>query len=115
PEGIDAFNDIMDALRETDRDLAALQKKRAAVKSKADALDEEIAKLVQGHRRQLIEYGAVGRLAIDKTADILPLDSEKLLADATPVRPDGSMHLDPAKLKARQGAQLKAALKSGAV
>ena len=62
---------------------------------------KEIAELVQGHRLRLLPYGAPGRLAIDLTAEVLPLDDDQLLEAAKPVRADGAVQLEPAKLRAR--------------
>jgi hypothetical protein len=63
-EGLPDFRDVMDKLRTTDRELAGLRKQRARLKANAEAIDQELAELVRGHRYQLLPYGAVGRLAL---------------------------------------------------
>jgi hypothetical protein len=54
------------------------------------AIDRDLAALIRGHREQLLPYGSPGRLAIDGTAAVLPLDDEKLLRAAKPFRNGGT-------------------------
>src|SRR5260370_29877464 len=72
-----------------------------------------IDEMVREPRRQLLEYGASGELAVAGEIEALPLDDEDLLASANPVSPDGKVSVDPAKLESRHDAQAKAALTSG--
>jgi hypothetical protein len=65
-------------------------------------------------RSQPLELGAPGRLLIAGEIDeVLPLDDADLLDRARPVTPQGKIRLDPERLKARQGAQVKAVLAKG--
>jgi hypothetical protein len=61
----------------------------------------------------LLEVGAAGRMLLGKEIDVLPLDDEQLLDAAKPVTPDEKFKLDPAKVKARQQAMVKAVLDRG--
>jgi len=115
PQGLPQFQEVIAELRDVDRGIAGLQKQRAGLKGKADALDNELRELMDGFWPRLLEYGAVGRLAIDNAIEVLPLDDEQLLEQAKPVKPDGTLKLDPAKLEARHDGQVKAALASGPV
>jgi hypothetical protein len=69
--------------------------------------------MVRGHRRQLLEYGASGELAVAGEVEVLPLDDEELLAMTKPVSPDGKVSVERAKLEARHDSQVMAALASG--
>jgi hypothetical protein len=58
--------------------------------------------------------GAAGRpLAAGELQQVLPHDDAALLDAARPVSPDGQLPTDPVKVKAREDAQVKAALASG--
>jgi hypothetical protein len=83
------------------------------VKAKVLSIDRDIDEMVRGHRRQLLEYGASGELAVAGEIEVLPLDDEERLASAKPVSPDGKVRAELAKLEARHDAQVKAALASG--
>jgi hypothetical protein len=120
-EGLEDFRDVMARMRKTDQEVAGLRKQRAALKANAEAIDQAglkanaeaidqtIAQLERGHQEQLLPYGAVGRLAIDQTVDVLPLDDQQALEAAKPIHPD------PSKLEARHEAQVRAALAPGPV
>jgi hypothetical protein len=84
-KGLPAYREVLAALRDTDRRLADLQRRRAAAKGEAPEIDRGIAELVRGHRRQLLEHGAAGQLAVAGEVDVLPLDDEEALARAKPV------------------------------
>jgi hypothetical protein len=114
-QGLDAFREQIALLRKTGQGLARLMKQRAEVEGKVEDLDRELAELTHGHNRRVLEFGVAGRLAIDQAADVLPLEDEQLLAAAHPVRPDGTVRLDPAALEARHDSQVKAALARGPV
>jgi hypothetical protein len=113
PSGTDAYRRLIESLRETDQQLADLAKNHQSVKGDNPAIDREIAQLVRGHQRRLLEYGSSGRLAIAGLLEVLPLDDAEALANAKPVRLDGTLRADPNKLEARHDAQVKAALDSG--
>jgi hypothetical protein len=80
-EGLSEFRETMDRFRATDRELAALRKQRASLKSNAEAVDREIAELVRGHWQQLLPYGAVGQLALDQAVDVLGEEACNLLRE----------------------------------
>jgi hypothetical protein len=113
PGGLPAYRDVLAALRDTDRRLAELQKGRAGARAEAPDIDRGIAELVRGHRRQMLEHGAAGQLAVAGEVEVLPLDDEAALARAKPVGPDGKARADPAAVEARHDAQVRAALASG--
>jgi hypothetical protein len=95
--------------------LARLAKSRADLKGPAAEVDRQIAELQHGHRLQLLEVGAAGRLAVEGLAEVLPLEDVRVFEAGYPFRPDGSFDLDPAKLRPRHDAQVRAALVSGPV
>jgi len=75
----------------------------------AKEIERHILTLLEEHQSRLVEMGAAGRLLIaGEIDDVLPLDDGKLLDAANPVRPDGSVQLDPEGLRARQDAQVQA-------
>lgn len=81
---------------------------------KAKKIEAEISDMIDQHRLRLLELGAPGRLLIAGEIDeVLPLDDADLLDSAKPVTPEGKMRLDSEKLKARQGAQVKAVMEKG--
>jgi hypothetical protein len=114
-QGVDHFHEQVALLRKSDQGLARLMKQRAEVGGQVEDLDRELAGLMHGHHRRVLEFGVAGRLAIDQAADVLPLEDEQLVAAAHPVRPDGTVRLDKAALEARHDAQVKVALASGPV
>ena len=69
-----------------------------------------MADLLQGHSRQLVEYGAAGRLAVRGEVEVLPLDDAVLLERARPLTAEGKKAVE-----ARHNYQVKAALDAGAV
>ena len=80
----------------------------------AGAIEEEIAGLLRRHRENLLEMGAAGRLLIGNEIDeVLPLEDDHLLDQAKPVTPAGKVRFDPAKIRARQDAQVWAVLGQG--
>jgi hypothetical protein len=114
-QGVDHVREQVALLRKTDQGLTRLMKQRAELGGKVEDLDRELAGLMHGHHRRVLEFGVAGRLAIDQAADVLPLEDEQLAAAAHSVRPDGTVRLDPAALEARHDAQVNAALASGSV
>jgi hypothetical protein len=94
--------------------VAALLKEHAGVQGQNTHIDRGVADLLRGHSRQLVEYGAAGRLAVRGEVEVLPLDDERLLQQAKPVTPDGRVRLDKEKVEARHDYQVKAALGAGA-
>jgi hypothetical protein len=97
PEGRPDFRDTIAALRELDERFAGRRKRRASLKGRAEAIDREIDALVRGHRGQLLPYGAPGRLALDWAAKVLPLDNQRALEAANPVRPGGTLRASTRK------------------
>jgi hypothetical protein len=112
-EGVMNFAAIIDALREMDERLAKLVKQREDVRQNAPAIDTAIAELRNDFRQQIVQYGAVGRLALAREVEVWPLDDEQLLDKANPVLPDGRIKLEAAKVQARHDAQVAAARKAG--
>ena len=56
--------------------------------------------------------GAAGRLLISgELEDVLPLEDADALKKAKPISPSGGVKLDPVKIEALHGAQVKVALK----
>ncbi len=108
PKGVAAFEEVVASLREEGGDLADLEKQQG----KSAAIDREVQGLLQEHRRRLVVYGSVARLAGGKF-EPLPLDDDALLDAADPVTPDGKVRIDPAKVEARHDGQVKRALASG--
>jgi hypothetical protein len=110
PHGLTKYREIIASFRDMNEQLTDLQVRRAKLKREATAIDREIEVLVRGHRRRVLEHGAVAQLAIAREIEVLPLDEDEVLEQA---RPDGKARLDPAKLEARHDAQVRAALASG--
>jgi hypothetical protein len=107
------FDETIADLRKMKRDLADLQNRRAELKSRPEAIDGLMLDVRQGYGGLLLPYSVAGRLAMDQAIEVVPLDDEGLLQAAKPIRPDGMVNLDPAKLEARHGGQVRAALASG--
>src|SRR5262249_45747664 len=81
---------------------------------KAQAVEREILGLLQEHRRDGLRFGAGGRLlAAGEIQAVLPLDDAELLDAARPIAKGAEVKPDPERVKARQDAQVQAALKSG--
>src|SRR5262249_12512308 len=69
--------------------------------------------LLQEHRRDVLRFGAAGRLlAAGEIQAVLPLDDAELLDAARPVTPAGEVKADAGKVRAREEAQVRAALKA---
>src|SRR5262249_54623670 len=66
-------------------------KARAGWRKAGADRDGEIDELVRGHRRQLLEHGAAGQLAVGGEVELLLLEDEEALARARPVGPDGTV------------------------
>src|SRR5262245_37190255 len=75
-----------------------------------------MAGLLRAQRLDMLRFGAAGRLlAAGEVEAVLPLDDAELLDAARPVTPGGEVKADPERVRARQDAQVKAALQSGPV
>jgi len=84
--------------------------------AKAKAVERELLGLLQQHRLDVLRFGAVGRLfAAGEVEGVLPLDDAQLLDAARPITAKGNVKGDPEKIRAREDAQVQAALKSGPV
>jgi hypothetical protein len=80
----------------------------------AKKIEAEITDMIDQHRIRLLELGAPGRLLIaGEIEEVLPLDDADLLDSAKPVTPEGTIRLDPEKLKARRDGQVKGVLDKG--
>jgi hypothetical protein len=78
---------------------------------KAQAIEKEIAGLLDQHRLDMLELGSPGRLLIAKEIEeVLPLDDADLLDQAKPVTSDSRVKRDPEKIRLRRDAQVKLAL-----
>jgi hypothetical protein len=93
------------ALGEADRRIERLRQERGLNAE----VDRQVDELFADHQRQLVEYGAAGRLAMKGELAVLPLEDEVLLEQA---RPTGE-GTDPAKLLARHDFIVRQALKAG--
>jgi hypothetical protein len=62
----------------------------------------------------VLALGVAGRLLRSGEVEVLPLDDARLLEEAKPIDPTGRFRLDPAKLSAGHGGQVRAALQGGA-
>jgi hypothetical protein len=91
---LQTYREVIAALRDTDQHLAGLKSQRAEVKAKVLSIDRDIDEMVRKHRRQLLEYGASGELAVAGEVEVLPLDDEELLACTKPVSPDGKVWVE---------------------
>jgi hypothetical protein len=85
---------------------------------KAPALEAEVADLLARHRAdyrdRFLEAGAAVRLLVaGDLPQVLPLDDAALLDAARPVLPDGKVRADPEPVRAREDAQVRAALAAG--
>jgi hypothetical protein len=79
-------------------------------------IEKEVAGLLQQHRLELLELGAVARLlASGELQRVLPLDDAKLLDLAKPRLHNGQVVPDPAAKAKRQDAMAQALLKAGPV
>lgn len=86
-------------------------KKDSASHKHALKVNSVIDRLLAIHQKSVLEIGAGGRLLLSgDLKEVLPLDDEKLLDAAKPITPDGKIHFDSKKIKARQDAIVKNAL-----
>jgi hypothetical protein len=84
--------------------------------TKAQTIEREVADLLEHHRLELLELGAVARLLVSgELQQVSPLDDAKLLDAAKPRLHNGQVVPDPAAKAKRQGAMAKALLKTGPV
>jgi hypothetical protein len=121
PAGKPGYDALIDALRRAEADAGVLRLQWVKAKrlkgARARALEAEAGKLLAQHRadyrERFLEAGAAGRLlAAGELSEVLPLDDEALLQTARPVLPDSTVRADPEKVRAREDAQVWAALAS---
>jgi hypothetical protein len=88
---------------------------RCLAKNQGDApdIDERIKKLVEEHRRRLLEYGAAAKLEMEGRLKVISLDDDESLERAKPVTKDGKLQIENSNREARHDAQVKAAFASG--
>ncbi len=119
----------IDDLREASQQLSILNQQLAEVRAllkgmagqegteryaQLQALEREALGLLSEYRRDVLRFGAAGQLLVAKEIEaVLPLDDADLLDAARPVTKGGEVKPDPERVKARQDAQVRAALKSG--
>ena len=113
PKGVAAFREVVDLLREADRDVAATVEDHAGVRGKSAEIDREVDRLVGDHRLRLLEYGTPGLLAMRREVEELPLDENDTLDAANPVTRGGGVDIDRAKSDSRHDSQVKLAVASG--
>jgi hypothetical protein len=120
--GQGSYGALIEALRKAEADRQELRQQLEEVRllksDKARALEAKVADLLARHRAdyrdRFLEAGAAGRLLVaGDLPQVLPLDDEALLQAARPVLPDGTVRADPAKVRAREVAQVRAALAAG--
>jgi hypothetical protein len=120
--GKPGYDTLIDALRRAEADAGELRRQLDEVRrlksEKARALEAEVVALLVRHRadyrQRFLEAGAAGRLLVaGELSQVLALDDANLLEAARPVSPDGTVRDDPAKVRAREVAQVRAALASG--
>jgi hypothetical protein len=102
---------IQEQLQEARRLLKAAGKEGTERYSQALRVEKAALGLLEEHRLDVLRLGAPGRLV---GVEVLPLDDAALLDKGKPVR-DGKVKLDPAAVKARNDAPVRAALQSGPV
>jgi hypothetical protein len=119
----------IDALREAGKQQPILNQQLAEVRgllkgmagregteryAKAKALEWELLGLLGEYREDVLRFGAAGRLLVAREIEaVLPLDDADLLDAARPITEKGEVKPDPERVKARQDAQVRAALQSG--
>jgi hypothetical protein len=111
------------ALRQQLADVQALLKKMADDGKtgseryvKAQAVEKEIAELLEHHRLELLELGAVARLLVSgELSQVLPLDDAALLDAAKPRLKNSEVVPNQAANMARQDGMVRTLVKAGAV
>jgi hypothetical protein len=132
-EGVPEFKTRIAALKEAEPHQDELRRQLADVQAllkqmadsgkegteryaKAKEIEREFAGLLEQHRLELLELGAVARLLVaGELQRVLPLDDAKLLDAAKPRFHNGQMVPNHAANTAHQDAMAKALLKAGPV
>jgi hypothetical protein len=132
-EGAAEFKTRIAALKEAEPHQATLRQQLAEVQAllkkladdgkarserfaKAQAVEKDIADLLEHHRMELLELGAIAHLLVSgELQQVLPLDDEALLDAAKPRLKNGEVVPDPAAKAARQDGMVRALLKAGPV
>jgi hypothetical protein len=132
-EGVPEFKTRIAALKEADPHQDELRRQLAEVQAllkklagegkagseryaKAQAVEKEIVELLEHHRLELLELGAVARLLVSGELQcVLPLDDAKLLDAARPRLHNGQVVPDPAAKAKRQDSMAQTLLKAGPV
>ena len=85
-------------------------------KKKAEAIESDLATMLDEHKHRLLEMGVAGHLLISgELEDVLPLEDADALEEAKPISPSGSVKNDPIKIAARNDAQVRAVMRHGPV
>jgi hypothetical protein len=93
----------LEEVRELKKAMEAKGREKTEGDEKAAAIEKEVAGLFWVQRKNLLEFGAAGRLLIaGEIEEVLPLDDAELLEQAKPVTPDGRVKFDEEKLAARR-------------
>jgi hypothetical protein len=115
PEGVANYRAILAGFKGLEDRLAQLREGAVTPGGRAPDVDQQIEKMARDLREKTLEYGAAGRVWMRGLVDVLPLDDADLLDAANPVRADGTVRLDPARVEARHDGQVRRALARGPV
>jgi len=126
PEGLGAYREKIAVLKAMERDdMPELRKQLLQVKRLREGaegerletvkvMESKITGMIDGHKRRLLEVGAAGRLLVSgELEDVEPLEDRLAFEAASPVTPDGRVRPDPAKIAARNDAQVKRIVSKG--
>jgi hypothetical protein len=125
PEGVTNFREMVAAHKKVETGLyeqlqdvhGILEEAKEGTErhAKAKEIAREVLGLLDRFQLDVLPLGTAGWLLMfGEVEEVLALDDAKLLEEAKPIDPAGRYHLDAAKLSARHGGQVRAALKDGA-
>jgi hypothetical protein len=128
PEQLPAFKKKIASLREAEPHQDTLRKRHKEARdlveqlkadgkpaadrhTKAQALERELAGMLDQHRIAMLEIGAAGRLLVSgELEEVLPLDDTELLDAAGPDLAKDQLAFDPLRVEARRDAMVRRAL-----
>jgi hypothetical protein len=102
-QGMAQYLQRVESVRKVDESLADLLKSRATLRKAVPNIDRVIATMQAQQQRHLHELGAAGRLAVERLADVLPLEDDRVFEAGWLTSPDGTFKVDAAKMEQRQG------------
>lgn len=98
-------------LADTDELIAGMEARNRTGENdyvQAKSIRTHLLALKSEHREWLLKLGAAGKLRMSgELTAALPLDDEETHQAANPIKPDGTIHFDDAKIKAREEAMVK--------